>query len=370
MEKTVYQLIKVRSVPILLALLLFSGWYACSDSSADFYPEYDATPYVLSYGGLPAPEIPEDNQLTIQKVELGRMLFYESALSADGSMSCSSCHMQQFGFSDTSRFSVGVEGLPGKRQAMAAFNTLWHSNEFFWDGRAHLLRDQSLLPIQDPLEMNETLNQVIAKLSADNRYTDKFVKAFGTNLITSDLISLALEQFMFSIVSSNSRYDQYLRGELELTESENRGRELFFAEYNPYFPDLSGADCAHCHSGSNFENDLYMNNGLDSDADLLDAGRELVTGDPADKGRFKVPTLRNIEVTFPYMHDGRFSTLEEVLDHYNDGLQLSASLEPQLAYTMETGLMLTEEDKADLIAFLKTLTDQSLLNDPKYASPF
>jgi cytochrome c peroxidase len=253
---------------------------------------------------------------------------------------------------------------------MAAFNTLWHSNEFFWDGRAHLLRDQSLLPIQDPLEMHETLENVIAKLVVDQEYCDQFVRAFGTPEITSERISLALEQFMHSIVSYQSKYDQYLSGEAELTDSEERGRVLFFAEYNPFFPDLSGADCAHCHSGNNFENDQYMNNGLDNDADMVDIGREAVTGSSTDRGKFKVPTLRNVEYTFPYMHDGRFATLEEVLDHYNEGLQASSTLEPELENTREAGLLLDATDKADIIAFLKTLTDASLMNNAAYGSPF
>jgi cytochrome c peroxidase len=344
--------------------------YGCRDESVDDNIAFTPTPYLLEFGGLPVPNIPEDNKLTEEGVSLGRKLFYEKRLSGDNTLACGSCHKQSLGFSDSAQFSIGIDGLPGKRQAMVAFNTLWHSNEFFWDGRAHLLRDQSLLPIQDPLEMHETLDNVIAKLTADTLYPEWFAQAFGTPGISAERISLALEQFMHSIVSYNSKYDKYQNGTATLTASEERGRVLFFAEYNPFFPDLSGADCAHCHSGSNFENDQYMNNGLDSDASMLDMGREAVTGNPADKGRFKVPTLRNIEMTAPYMHDGRFTTLEQVVDHYNEGLQASSTLEPHLENTRESGLLLTEQDKQDLIAFLKTLTDYSMLEDEKYSDPF
>ncbi len=330
----------------------------------------DDTPYILETGDFPDPVIASDNQLTVQGVKLGRMLFYETMLSKDGTMACASCHRQQHAFADTNAFSIGVEGLPGKRQAMAVFNMAWNTNEFFWDGRAHLLRDQSILPIQDELEMNETLENVETKLSMNQNYKDQFTRAFGSSEITSYKISLALEQFMNSIVSVESKYDKFLRGDATLSDSEERGRVLFFAEYNEFFPATSGADCAHCHSPSNFENDQYMNNGLDSDANMMDMGREMASMNPMDKGKMKVPSLRNIEVTTPYMHDGRFTTLEEVVDHYNSGIQNSPTLDPALANTMNTGLMLDAQEKADLVAFLKTLTDQTFLTNPEYSDPF
>jgi cytochrome c peroxidase len=354
---------------ILFVISLFVAFLIGACGGEEPIIEWNKTPYSLDYGLLPEPSIAEDNPLTVEGVKLGRMLFYEKMMSKDGTQSCASCHLQEFAFSDSARFSIGVRGLPGKMQAMAVFNMAWHENEFFWNGRAHLLRDQSILPIQDELEMDETLDNVVSKLSEIEDYRNQFIRAFGTDEITSERISLALEQFMNSIVSVNSKYDKYLAGEATLSESEERGRALFFTEYNKFFPEQSGADCAHCHSGENFENDLYMNNGLDDDANLKD-GRFEVTGEPRDKGRFKVTTLRNIELTAPYMHDGRFQTLEEVIDHYNDGLKASASLDPALEQTRETGLMLTEQDKADLIAFLKTLTDESLATNPAYSDPF
>ncbi len=325
--------------------------------------------YELEYGQLAPPTIPDDNKLTVEGVKLGRMLFYEKALSGDGTQSCADCHRQEHAFSDTAQFSTGIAGMHGKRQAMAVFNTLWHENAFFWDGRAHLLRDQALMPIQDPLEMNETLENVVSKLAAMDLYTAQFQKAFGTDAINPERISLALEQFMNSIVSADSKYDRYLAGKTNLTPSEERGRVLFFAEYNPFFPQESGADCAHCHAGLNFENDRFMNNGLDSGTAITDIGYQNVSGSPADRGRFKVVSLRNVELTPPYMHDGRFRTLEEVVEHYNSAIRDSPTLDPAIRNTMQTGLMLNAQDKQDLVAFLKTLTDHTFIVDPRYSNP-
>jgi len=330
----------------------------------------ELTPVTFDFKGLPSPTFPDDNLLTEEGVELGRRLFYEKALSKDGSMSCASCHNQSTAFSDTNKFSIGVEGEPGGRQAMAIFNMAWNTNEFFWDGRAHLLRDQSLLPIQDPLEMNETLENVISKITELPGYTDRFNTVFGSKVITELNISLALEQFMNSIISIDSKYDRFKRNEITLSDAEERGRQLFFTEYNKFFPEISGADCAHCHSGFNFENNEYMNNGLDNLSDQTDIGREKVTSNTMDRAKFKVTSLRNIALTPPYMHDGRFETLEEVIDHYNSGIKLSPSVNPAIADTEENGLFLTEQDKQDLVAFLKTLTDEVLMTNSDYSDPF
>ncbi|HKK38252.1 MAG TPA: cytochrome c peroxidase, partial [Cryomorphaceae bacterium] len=199
---------------------------------------------------------------------------------------------------------------------------------------------------------------------------DQFIRAFGYDEITPEKMGLAMEQFMLSIVSGNSKYDRYQQGLVELTDSELRGLELFETEYNPFFPEFSGADCQHCHGGPNFENDLYMNNGLDTDAEFQDLGREDVTGDPEDRAKFKVPTLRNIAVTPPYMHDGRFNTLEEVVNHYNEGIKVSSSVDGAILATESTGLLLTDQDKTDLVNFLHTLTDESFATNPEYADPF
>jgi len=261
-------------------------------------------------------------------------------------------------------------GLPGKRQAMAVTNMLWNTNDFFWDGRARILRSQSIMPIEDSFEMHENLPNVVAKLNEIELYKNQLYRAFGTTLINTERISLALEQFMNSIISNNSKYDKVKRGEATITPSEKRGEKLFVTEYNPFFPDSSGADCAHCHTAPNFENDSYMNNGLDTDADIDDLGRMQVTGSSSDLGKFKVTSLRNIELTPPYMHDGRFSTLEEVVEHYNSGIKVSSTLDPTLDNTRATGLFLDAQDKADLVNFIKTLTDKKLATDKRYSNPF
>ncbi len=326
-------------------------------------------PYTLDIGAFPSPTIASDNPLTREGVKLGRMLFYDKILSRTNTQACASCHMQQFAFNDTAKFSIGVNNLQGKRNAMSVFNMAWNTNQFFWDGRANLLRHQSLKPIQDNLEMDETLANVVSKLQASSIYPNQFKRAFGTTQIDTILVSKALEQFMNSIVSNQSKYDDYLAGKTSLTAQEDRGRFLFFTEYNPAFPMASGADCQHCHGGANFENDNYMNNGIDDNTSITDMGREKVTNNPNDKAKFKVVSLRNIELTAPYMHDGRFSTLEQVIDHYNlvkNSTTLDASFQQQLP----NGLQLSTSDKQALVAFLKTLTDQKLLTNPALKSPF
>ncbi|MEO6130328.1 MAG: cytochrome c peroxidase [Saprospiraceae bacterium] len=350
----------------LSALMLLS----CQKEEIIYPVGGDPTPYVIDIGKFPIPQIASDNPLTVQGVKLGRMLFYEKMLSGDNTMSCASCHQQKNAFSDTNQFSIGIRGQNGKRNAMGIFNLAWHGNEFFWDGRAHLLRDQSLRPIQDHLEMDENLENVVSKLSGSRLYTDQFIAAFGIEDITTDRISKALEQFMVSIVSNQSKYDQYLAGNLSLNTDEERGRVLFFKERNPFYPGLSGPDCAHCHNGSNFRNNKYLNNGLDDEASITDIGRQSVSLNPDDKGKFKVPSLRNIALTAPYMHDGRFKSLEDVIDHYDHNIKPSTSLDPVLEERRETGLHLSAQDKSDLVAFLKTLTDQQLLSDARYSSPF
>jgi cytochrome c peroxidase len=358
---------KKIAFPALAALCVLS---ACDPKEPVEPPAtYDPTPFNLDVGHFPAPSLPPDNPLTITGVQLGRMLFYEKNLSKDGSQACADCHKQKDAFTDNRQFSIGVEGLPGKRQAMLVMNLAWHRNSFFWDGRAALLRDQALMPIQDPLEMNETLDNVMAKLSADKRYTDQFIRAFGDATVTPERIALALEQFMFTVISNNSKYDQWEHGHATLTDSEERGRKLFFQNFDPDGTE-KGAQCYHCHSGHNFTIDDYVNNGLDSDATLTDFGLENATHNPADRGKFKVPSLRNVALTAPYMHDGRFATLEEVINHYDHGVKKSATVDVLLQVNQQTeGLQLTEQDKADLVAFLKTLTDLDFIKNPDYQKP-
>lgn len=366
---------KIRKV-VILCMLIFAtsvSFYSCDNDSDPITEEnvvWDKTPYQIVATNFPPPNLKSDNPLTIEGVKLGRMLFYETKLSKDNSISCGSCHRQENAFTDTARFSKGVGGSLGLRNSMSVFNMAWNRSTFFWDGRAELLRKQSLMPIQDHLEMNETLPNVIAKLSADQKYKNQFIRAFGTDKINDTLISLALEQFMMTIVSNQSKYDKFLAKEVTLTEAEERGRKLYFTEYDPFMPENSGADCAHCHGGNNFDSPRFHNNGLFSDADRTDNGLENVTKSLADRGKFKTVSLRNITLTAPYMHNGQFKTLREVINHYNKGLKQSPSLDPALERTRETGLRLTESQIDDLIAFLKTLEDPSLLTNTAYSNPF
>lgn len=350
-------------------LLLVGLILACG---ADDAPpvEYDPTLYSMDIGSFPNPNLPADNLPTNAGVQLGRMLFYEKALSQDGTIACADCHLQKDIFSDIRRFSLGVNDTPGKRQAMAVFNLAWHKNGMFWDGRAPLVRDQALKPIQDPLEMNETLENATAKLRAMKAYKDQFIRAFGDTSISAERLGLAIEQFEFTMISNDSKFDRYQQGDISLTASEERGRILFFQEFDPFLGQ-KGGECFHCHGGFNFTNDQFMNNGLDTDIEFTDLGRFIVTGDPADKARFKVPSLRNVALTPPYMHDGRFATLEEVIEHYATGVKTSSTMDELLFHNIEPGgLPLTTQDKADLVEFLKTLTDENFITDSRFSSPF
>ena len=240
---------------------------------------------------------------------------------------------------------------------MPLFNLAWQQF-FFWDGRAATLREQVLMPIQDANEMNETLPNVIAKLSEDPQCVNAFNQAFGSKEVTSERIAKALEQFLLTLVSQESRFDRAARKVAELTESEKRGLQLFVTEFDPK-RGLRGADCFHCHGGTLFSSQPFANNGLALAND--DIGRMATTHNASDRGKFKTPSLRNVARTAPYMHDGRFATLEEVVEHYSSGVRRTSTLDPNLAKHPESGLQLTAQEKTDLVAFLKTLTDESFL---------
>jgi cytochrome c peroxidase len=296
-------------------------------------------------------------------VALGKKLFFDPILSSDLTQSCGSCHNQSDGFTDRKNaFSKGVLGQLGTRNSMPLFNLLLHNNGFFWDGRSVKLREQALVPIQDHLEMNDNLPNVVSKLNDVRPYRLMFDAAFGNKEITPERIGLALEQYMYSLVSGDSKFDRVQRGLDTFSISEKKGQILFNTEFNPA-SGITGADCFHCHGDINFTNNEYLNNGLDSI--FTDKGRAIVTGRANDEGKFKVPSLRNVEVTGPYMHDGRFKTLEEVVEHYNSGIRFSSTLDPNM-HTIRQGLQLTASEKRDLINFMKTLTDQTYLNNPKY----
>jgi cytochrome c peroxidase len=307
---------------------------------------------------LPLPALPEDNPLFAERVALGEMLFHETRLSKNNEMACSTCHVTKHALTDPRRFSVGVDGQVGSRNAMPLFNLVW-KNHFFWDGRATSLREQALIPIEDPTEMAETLDAVVNKLEALEKYQAAFAAAFDPPKITSEKIGLALEQFMISQLSYRSRYDRAIQGAVRLTPQEQRGFSLFVTEFEPRSGQY-GADCFHCHGGTLFTDNQFHNNGLVPTEDL---GRFAVTRKPGDRHKFVTPSLRNVELTAPYMHDGRFSTLEEVVAHYDHGLHRSETLDPNLAKHPPEGLELSAEDQAALVAFLKTLTDKEFVRE-------
>ncbi len=357
----------------------------CTRDPAVFTPRPEdsltpsATPIELDYPRLPLlppPNLPADNPLTQEGVALGRMLFYDPILSGDSTQACASCHMQAFAFTDSARFSLGIRGTRGSRNAMQVINAAW-GEKFFWDGRAKSLEDQALQPVENPLEMAAQWPDVIARLRRHPTYPDLFYRAFGTRDITPELVSRAIAQFERTLISFNARYDRYRRGEITLTPQEQLGERLFFSEplIDPLGVKLvAGGDCFHCHGGDLFTDNLFHNNALDSAAtveDFPDPGLGAITGKPEDFGKFKTPTLRNVEVTAPYMHDGRFRTLEEVIrDHYNTGGKWSPTVDPLMKFVGKGGLKLDDTEIQALVAFLKTLTDTSFLHNPHFSNPF
>jgi cytochrome c peroxidase len=319
-------------------------------------PQY--VPYRLTMSqNFPLPKLPRDNPLIEERVALGKALFHETALSKDGSLSCASCHQAAFAFSDPRRYSEGVEKRVGTRQAMPLFNLAWKSS-FFWDGRATSLRDQVLVPIQDHLEMDSSLESVVSKLSQIPSYPPQFEAAFGSAEITPEKLGLALEQFLLTLLSYDSKFDRVVQGKAQLSAEEKRGFELFFTEYDPRTGQL-GADCFHCHGGPLFSDHQFHNNGLEPNED--DSGRKRVTGLESDRGKFSTPSLRNVALTAPYMHDGSLDTLEKVVTHYNEGVHRTATLDPNLAKHPPEGIRLSPEDQKAIVAFLKTLSDGNLL---------
>ncbi len=324
---------------------------------------HKATPFPLQISArFPQVAVPADNVPSVEGVALGERLFHEARLSKNNAQSCASCHDRAAAFADAERaFSVGVAGIAGTRNAQPIFNLLWQQ-EFFWDGRAKGLRNQTLLPIQDAHEMNESLDRVVAKLAHDERYTTQFDKAFGGSEITAGRIGLALEQYLHTLISQESKFDRAARGEVKLSAQEQRGLQLFVTENDP-LRGLKGADCFHCHGGNLFTNGSFMNNGLAFEAG--DVGRMSVTQLAADRGKFKTPSLRNVAVTAPYMHDGRFGTLEEVVSHYDHGVTRSDTLDPNLAKHPTDGLGLSADDQAALVAFLRSLTDDAFIGPPQ-----
>jgi cytochrome c peroxidase len=305
--------------------------------------------------------IPDDNPMTVEGVALGRKLFYDPLLSGDNSQSCATCHRQEFGFAEQQRFSEGIDGSFGNRNAMALINMGWNQFGFFWDGREATLEAQALKPVTNPIEMNTTWPEVEAKLNAHADYPLLFKQAFDVDRIDSLTVAKAIAQFERTLISGNSKFDKWYNQQiLQLNDSELRGFVLYTTE---------AADCFHCHGlGGLITDNRFHNNGMDQV--FMDEGRYLVTGNPNDRGLFRTPTLRNIELTAPYMHDGRFFTLEEVVNHYSEHIDAaSPNIDPLMELVGNGGAQLTAADKADLIAFLKTFTDQDFIANPDHSDP-
>ncbi|TDQ25666.1 cytochrome-c peroxidase [Tenacibaculum caenipelagi] len=393
-----------------LCLFLITCFFSCSKEEAEYTPVGQSSvlnlpkvPFNYSNPNFPnsfnsfvmdvLDNTPTNNPTTDAGATLGRVLFYDKNMSANNTVSCASCHIQNKGFSDDRKLSVGFDGGLTGRNSMGLANARFGENgKFFWDHRAATLEEQVLMPIQDEIEMGMNLDDLIVKLSALEYYPALFTEAFGSSEITSDKISKALAQFVRSMVSYQTKYDEGLAqtGNLfdnfpNFTAQENLGKSIF----NGSFRAEPGGNCAICHMNngaipvnptSNLQNLAIFtmvasprNNGIDPDGNVADTGIGGATGAINATGAFKAPSLRNIELTAPYMHDGRLATLEDVVEHYSTGVlghpQLSA---PALvdANGNPIHLNLSQIEKDALVAFLKTLTDYEFITDEKYANPF
>lgn len=378
----------------LLSLTIFFGvLFSCSSSDNDPEPEAilgctdpNSTTYNSSatqddgsceYGTainleipsifrdlLLPPHVPANNPQTIEGISLGRELFYEKLLSGDGTQACASCHFAENSFVDPDRFSTGITGAVGDRNSMPIYNLAWNfENKFFWDGRAIGIEGQALGPVENPIEMNNTWPNAVATLQASSTYPDLFAQAFGTSTITKELVTKAIAQFERTMISGNSRFDQYLLGNTNaLTQTEINGFNVFMDE--------DRGDCFHCHgSDANplWTDNIFHNNGLDTTFE--DIGLGDTTGDPLDNGKFKSPSLRNLAYTAPYMHDGRFETLDEVINHYSEGLVYSETIDPLMKNIAQGGAQLSEQDKVELKAFLLSLSEPGFTTNPDFHDP-
>lgn len=352
---------------LLISLVFLLG--SCKKDGVDLTDiSYDPIPYeVVSPTGYPQLEEPAGNAMTVDGVALGRELFYDPILSVDSTMACASCHKQEKAFTDGLAISTGVDGIAGHRSSMSLVDVGFFYNGLFWDGRSANLEDQALLPVEDPIELHHRWPEVIEKFKVHADYPTMFRKAFGIESdaeITRDLASMALAQFERSLVSSgNTKYERVLDEKDVFESDELMGFEIYF-DKDITLPD---GQCLHCHGGPLLTDNEYRNNGLDVAADyddFPDLGRGEVDGEFINKGKFRTPSLRNIEHTAPYMHDGRFETLEEVMDHYTSGGHPSINKDPLI-----DSIFLNVEQKAAVIAFLKTLSDDDFLTNEAYSNP-
>ena len=294
--------------------------------------------------------IPDDNPLTIEKIKLGRKLFFDERLSVDGTVSCATCHNPLLGFADGRSVAVGIEGLEGSRSTPAIINRLFSEGQF-WDGRAQSLEEQVLGPIENPIEMNNPIKNVVKTLNADELIRNDFQKVFGTD-VTAEGLQKAIASFERILLSGESSFDKYMAGDKKaLSESARKGFLLFKSEK---------VNCITCHKGTNFTDELFHNSGVGIDFEKPDLGRFVETKNDTDYGRFKTPTLRDIARTSPYMHNGSLRSLREVVDFYDQGgiknVNLSIHIKP---------LNLTEEEKENLVEFMRSLIGENPLSAGK-----
>ena len=366
-----YKRVQILSLATFcIAMLYLIGCSNDDDNSTSMSNKHQATPYQLQQpDGFPIMNIPSDNPMTVEGIALGRQLFYDPILSKDSTISCASCHLQSSAFTDDLAISVGVENLVGTRSSMALMN-IGYADAFNWDGSKTTLEEQALGPIETGHELGNNKTEVVAALKSHDNYPSLFKAAFGSNTITIDRVLKALAQFERTLISANSKYDKVVlqEGNFEFfTTEEQNGFDMFFDHFAG-INDLPDAECGHCHNAPLFTTADFFNNGI-QDAptlnDFTDNGRGGATSNVNLNGQFKAPSLRNITLTAPYMHDGRFNTLEEVLDHYSSGGHYSPNKDP-LVYATN----LSEQNKKDIIAFLHTLTDNSFTKNAAFSNPF
>lgn len=327
------------------------------------------TPYIFPKPiGFPDMPVSASDPVTVEGARLGRYLFYDPALSADGKLSCAGCHRQEHAFSDApQRFSAGSNGVRMSRNTMPLFNLAWYP-AMFWDGRATSIEEQITFPLQAHDEMDMQWAEACDRIRGKPRYNKLFAEAFGDAAVDSTRITMAIAQFLRTLISYRSKYDRALAGKAYFTAQEYEGYVLM--------NDQTKGACLHCHTtdsdalGTTLN---FSNNGLDATADpgnYADRGHGAATGRSTDNGLFRIPSLRNVALTPPYMHDGRFQTLEEVLDFYSGGVQPCANLDPKMELTHQGGASLTAKEKRCIIAFLYTLSDSAFVSDPKFSDPF
>jgi cytochrome c peroxidase len=339
-----------------IALFLIVGVLLCS-SFTETNPYFIITAKDIDFivpKGFPKPTYTfKNNKVTPEGFMLGRRLFYDPILSKDSSTSCGSCHQRIAAFAHIDHpLSHGINGFIGKRNVPALQNLAW-GESFMWDGSVNNLEVQPLSPISNPIEMNENIGEVVKRLQHNDFYKTSFKEAYGDTIISSERILKALTQFTGLMISANSRYDKFIRHEDTLSQFEFNGLMVFREK------------CAKCHREPLFTDESYKSSGLIPDTSLNDLGRGLITGRHSDEYRFKVPSLRNVAMTYPYMHDGRFRSLEQVLDHYSDGKFYMQNTDPELMDAKN----LSDIEKKEIIAFLKTLTDKQFLYDRRFADP-